>query len=50
MWISQILDAKNNCLARCNTRGTASKENKDPGTAKKGPHGKSLSIDAVFLW
>ncbi|XP_052781777.1 uncharacterized protein LOC128218214 isoform X3 [Mya arenaria] len=49
MWISQILDAKTNCLARCGGRTNSSKENDDPAASKKGRHGKSLSIDAVFL-
>ncbi|XP_053377181.1 uncharacterized protein LOC123530509 isoform X3 [Mercenaria mercenaria] len=51
-WISQILEVKARCRACSNNKGNSSKENEDPsptGCGKKGRHGKSLSIDAVFL-
>lgn len=50
IWISQILDAKARCCAR-GSRGNSLKENEDPGSGggQKRRHGKSLSIDAVFL-
>ncbi|KAL4225951.1 prolactin receptor [Mactra antiquata] len=53
LWISQILDVKSRIAVRCNSRGSSLKESEDSspttGSVRRGRHGKSLSIDAVFL-